>query len=82
MPTENPSSGAEGHPDVSPEELREREFRQEVESLLSSLRQWIFEFEVSIDRSDNDSSISLSVMPLAFFGSRKRGDFYDPMFGN
>ncbi|MBU1700188.1 MAG: hypothetical protein KJ831_08560, partial [Candidatus Eisenbacteria bacterium] len=41
--------------------------------------QWLFELSVEIDRGDQDTSVSLSITPLALVGRKTKGSIYDPM---
>ena len=43
--------------------------------------QWLFELHFSVDKGDNNTSVTLAVTPLAIFGPSQKGSIYDPMLG-
>lgn len=63
-------------------DLEENRWMRESIILRRRAHQWVFEFEASVDRSDDNRSIAVSVVPLALFGSDEGGTFYDPYHGN
>jgi|GEM_PF-2226414 len=63
-------------------DLELREWMRQAIVLRRRAHQWIFEFEVELDRSDHERSISLSVMPLSLMADRESSSFYDPLRGN
>jgi hypothetical protein len=62
--------------------LRTNTWMQEALIVRRRAHQWVFELEFSVDRSNDDRSVAISVMPLSLFSQGRESSFYDPRRGD